>query len=189
MLSVPLHISFFVSLLTVGIAFVGHELAHRYLAQYAGYTAEFRIIKFGMMLIIASGTIGIILSIFTKTAIPILFGYPGAVMILPREELVRTIQETQHLSGQRRIIGKWYALIKSIGIMTNIAFAMVFLLIQNFFPSVAPFAYFGYRINVGLAFFNALPIRPIDGEGLFSYSPKLWIALFAALLLLEFLGP
>jgi Zn-dependent protease len=62
-------IVFFVSALTVGVAFLLHELAHKLVAQHYGCYAEFR--SFDNMLILA-----IVMSFFG-----FVFAAPGAVMI------------------------------------------------------------------------------------------------------------
>ena len=60
---------FILSTLTVGIAFLLHELAHKFVAQHYGYFSEFR--AFNQMLILA-----IIMSFFG-----FIIAAPGAVMI------------------------------------------------------------------------------------------------------------
>lgn len=185
-LSTSIPISFIVSLFTFGFGFVGHEMAHKSLAQYSGFLAEFHIIKQGMLMIIISGTIGVVLSIVFHEFIPIIFGYPGAVFIVPSSRLLAVIQETAQYPEQRKIIEKWIAFIKSAGVITNLVLAVIFLFILS--TNLGSFAYFGYRINSGLAFFNVLPFEPLDGASVFKYYRKLWLLMFGLALLFFFIS-
>ncbi|RMF89933.1 MAG: site-2 protease family protein, partial [Methanobacteriota archaeon] len=63
----PLLSGFITMLITFGIAFIAHELAHKYVAQRYGFWAEFRYWETGLLL-------GLFMA-FT----PVLFLAPGAV--------------------------------------------------------------------------------------------------------------
>ncbi|MAF13559.1 MAG: metalloprotease [Parcubacteria group bacterium] len=67
---------FLVSMMTAGIGFLFHELAHKFAAQHYGCTAEFR--AFDQMLYLALGLAAVIGFIFAA---------PGAVMIAGRVTL------------------------------------------------------------------------------------------------------
>ena len=67
---------FIVSLMTAGVGFLFHELAHKFLAQHYGCTAEFR--AFNQMLYLALGLAAVTGFIFAA---------PGAVMIAGRVTL------------------------------------------------------------------------------------------------------
>jgi len=59
----------FISGITVGIAFLAHELAHKFVAQRYGFWAEFRKFDFGLMIALFFSLFGFV------------FAAPGAVMI------------------------------------------------------------------------------------------------------------
>ena len=67
---------FLVSMMTAGVGFLFHELAHKFLAQHYGCTAEFR--AFDQMLYLALGLAAVLGFIFAA---------PGAVMIAGRVTL------------------------------------------------------------------------------------------------------
>ena len=88
---------FLVSLLTAGLGFLLHELAHKFVAQYYGCVAEFRAID--QMLYLAVGLAALL---------GFLFAAPGAVLI----------------SGQ--ITRKKNGIISAAGPLTNFVLALIF---------------------------------------------------------------
>lgn len=141
-----------ISALTVGIAFLFHEIAHKILAQKYGCWAEFR--KFDLGLILA-----ILMSFFG-----FLFAAPGAVFIFG------LISEKEE--------GK----ISLAGPMANIFLAFIFLIFtiffKNFIFKISLFGLIlsqGFYINSWLAFFNLLPFPPFDGSKIIRWSVPLWI--------------
>ena len=123
-----------VSLFTVGIGFVLHELAHKFVAQRYGAQAEFR--AFNQMLVFALVTslFGIILAV------------PGAVFI------TSPLRRDQH--------GK----VALAGPLTNAVLALGFAAMVVLFPWSAPVASFGLRVNAWLGLFNLIPFLGADGE-------------------------
>ena len=89
---------FLVSMMTAGLGFLFHELAHKFLAQHYGCTAEFR--AFDQMLYLALG-----LAALTG----FIFAAPGAVMIAGRV----TLREN--------------GIISLAGPLTNFVLAIIFL--------------------------------------------------------------
>jgi Zn-dependent protease len=142
-----------ISALTVGIAFVVHELGHKYLAERMGCWAEFRSFNMGLILALVFSVIG-----------GIVFAAPGAVMISG--------------SVTREENGK----IAAIGPVINLVLAGLFYLVGYFLPIGAPlvslFISIGFNINAWLAFFNLIPIGPLDGAKVLRWSPVIWILLF-----------
>ena len=96
---------FIVSLLTAGLGFVLHELAHKFVAQHYGCLAEFR--AFDQMLYLAVGLAAVIGWIFAA---------PGAVMI----------------SGT--VTRKENGIISLAGPATNFVLAGIFFVIAQSFP-------------------------------------------------------
>jgi Zn-dependent protease len=142
-----------ISAFTVGIGFLLHEMAHKFVAQHYNCTAEFR--SFDQMLIFA-----IVLSF-----IGFLFAAPGAVMI----------------SG--RITRKENGIISAAGPLTNFALALVFLGLAYFSPvligAIGNIWVRGFQINLWLGLFNMIPFGNFDGIKIFRWNPSLWIGMVA----------
>lgn len=152
-----LFISFIISALTVGIAFVSHELMHKALAQKYGLFAEFRAF-YGML------WLALLFSLFG-----FIIAAPGAVMI------------RGSLSKEKN--GK----ISLAGPLTNIVLAFVFfifLLFFNFSGLFLLFLNYGLTINSLLALFNLIPFPLFDGYKLLIWNKTAYIIaiLFAGLL-------
>lgn len=136
---------------SVGIfaaAFLLHELAHKFTAQRFGFWAEYRINNFGLMITLLS-----FVSPFKLVA-------PGAVVI----------------AGL--MYGDDYGKIALAGPVTNIAQALVYLLIKflSHNPVVVLLAYLGITINASLALFNLLPFGVFDGVKVLSWDWRAWLS-------------
>lgn len=141
--------SFFTSLIlsvvTVGVGFLFHELGHKYVAQKYGCFAEFR--SFDNMLILA-----IALSFFG-----FIFAAPGAVFI------------SGYVNVERN--GK----ISAIGPVINIVLASLFLFLGIYTTGfLALIASFGVLINAWLALFNMIPIWNFDGKKVWRWDKGVW---------------
>ncbi len=138
--------------LTVGIAFLGHELSHKFLAQKYGCFAEF--MANTQMLILA-----LICSLFG-----FIFAAPGAVVI--------------HGQIRRDQYGK----VSAAGIIANLVMGIVFLLLMLFVntPELKQFLLYGCNVNSWLAIFNMLPLMPFDGVKVLMWNRKAYFALAAA---------
>jgi Zn-dependent protease len=146
---------FVIMLLTFGVAFIGHELAHKFVAQKYGYWAEFRYWETGLILGLLMG--------LTRA---FLFLAPGAVYI-----------------SAFGISKKQNAYISLAGAATNVLLAFVFFILTPLFgPMISGFA---ISINLLLAIFNLLPIPPLDGSKVFAWSPKNWATVFFGLIVLR----
>lgn len=140
--------SFLISAVTVGLAFLLHELAHKFVAQYFGCWAEFRSFDMGLMLAVIMSFSGFV------------FAAPGAVMV---GGVVSTSEN-----------GK----ISVAGPLTNIALALVFLAIREFVPVsglAALIVQSGIFINAWLTVFNMIPIWNLDGSKVFRWNIPLGI--------------
>lgn len=129
-------------------AFLGHELAHRQVARRLGYYAYYEADYYLLPLAVV---------------LPLFFGFvfaaPGAVKITPYR---------LYGNGDPR---RDEFLIAASGPVANIAFALVGLLLWGASPFWQFFAY----INAWLAFFNLLPIPPLDGNKMAKRMPALWL--------------
>lgn len=148
-----------VSLLTAGLGFLLHELAHKVVAVRYGQIAEFRA-DFGMLfLAVISALAGFI------------FAAPGAVYHRGRL--------TERESG----------LIALAGPVTNLALAAVFVpvfvaggLLGS--PLLSLLGGRGIGINLFLAAFNMLPFGALDGNTVISWSRTAFAAVFVPSLVL-----
>lgn len=161
-------IPFFI--VAVVIAFLFHELAHKFVSQKFGCVAIYRMWPQGLMLGFLTALVGF------------KFVAPGAVVIYPFK-FGRWGFKRTHLTMTE--IG----IISISGIAVNLFFAAIFrpfagiVMIQgmDFFGSLS-------FVNAFLAIFNLLPIPPLDGSKVFRWKPWLWglMILFALLLVLSF---
>lgn len=127
--------TFLLSMLTVGVGFLLHELAHKVVAIEFGQVAKFKA-DYGMLaLAIASGLAGFF------------FAAPGAVY------------------HRGRITLRQNGLVSVAGPVTNLVLAAVFfvpfLLFGGFIGEIAQM---GVLVNVFLAAFNMIPFGPLDGR-------------------------
>lgn len=141
-----------ISFLSVGTAFVFHELAHRKMARNYGCWAEFRMWRWGLMMAILFSFLGFV------------FAAPGAVMI--RGNI------TREQNGK----------ISAAGPATNWAVGTIFLTgsvaagIYGIGSLYFILAFVSY-VNLFLGGFNLLPIGPLDGRKIFGWSIKNYITL------------
>ena len=162
---------FAVSMFTVGIGFVLHEMAHKYLAIRFGCWAAYRAWPMGLLFALVSSLFGFI------------FAAPGATYIDP--------------TYARRFTHRENGLISLIGPLTNIALALLFAFASPLFFALLPqeiaalVLIQGVGINLWLALFNMLPMGPLDGTKVMRWNPLIWgvtivftaIALFTGLFL------
>lgn len=153
--------SFPIILPTLGLAFICHELAHKFVAMSYGFWAEYRMNV--SMLIFAA----ILITLTSIMRTPIVFAAPGAVVIFPISAYGRTAT-----SGEN---GK----IATAGAMANLGLVCVFAVIHLLFPSgiIATICRVGAFINAFLAFFNLLPFGILDGYKVFRWDKKVWFLL------------
>ncbi|MDY6818829.1 MAG: metalloprotease [Halobacteriales archaeon] len=136
------------SLLTVGIGFLLHELAHKIVAIRFGQTAAFRA-DYGMLgIAIAAGLAGF------------LFAAPGAV------------HHRGHISPREN------GLIALAGPIVNLVLATVFLPLVFLGGILGEIGNLGVLINVFLAAFNMLPFGPLDGRKVLDWNRLVFAAVF-----------
>lgn len=149
-------VSILIFAISVGTAFVFHEMAHKIIAQQYGCFAEFR--SFNTMLWVA-----IFMSFFG-----FIFAAPGAVMISGPVGVNRN--------------GK----IAMAGPTVNIVFAIIFLYIATLqIPVLVSIASYGYLVNSWIALFNLIPFAMFDGKKILAWNKTVYgIMVIAALILM-----
>ena len=136
---------FMVSLITVGLGFLLHELAHKFVAQGYGLWAEFKA-SYGMLMV----AIGL-------SFLGFIFAAPGGVYI---HGLI-----TKEKNGKISLAGP----------VTNIILAGLFLvplLLLNSTGIAQLIFSYGFRISALLALFNMIPVMPLDGAKVLAWSKK-----------------
>jgi len=142
-----------VSLLTAGVAFLLHEVAHKVVAVRYDQVAEFRADNRMLFLAVMTALLGFI------------FAAPGAV----------------HHRG--RLTAAEHGRIALAGPVVNLLLLVVFLpvlaagvLLEN--DIVTLVGERGLAINVFLAAFNLIPYGPLDGKTVLDWSKLVWVAIF-----------
>jgi len=156
----------------VGLGFIFHELAHKFVAMHYGYWAEYKTWTTGLFIALVSSMFGFI------------FAAPGAV----------------HIYGQY-MTDRQNGIISVAGPVTNIFLSLIFLavaigLIGSFplmpvaTPSWALILFktctIGFAINAFLALFNLIPFSILDGAKVFRWDPLIWLVVAAVAGILVF---
>ncbi|MEM3373862.1 MAG: hypothetical protein QXE31_01445 [Candidatus Woesearchaeota archaeon] len=153
-------IIFIITLLTVGLAFLVHELAHKFLAQKYKCKAEFKanntMLFFGLM----------------TSFLGFIFISPGAVYI------------------QGRINKSQNAKISLVGPLSNLILGFIFFVFFVFFRDtiISNFFFYGLKINFFLGFFNLLPFYGFDGFNVFKWNKFIYFFFLIIALILWFLS-
>ncbi len=140
---------FIISLVTVGLGFLLHELAHKLVAQRYGCWAEFR--ADDRMLIFA---------IIGAMFFGFVFAAPGAVWI------------------RGHVTKKKNGIISLAGPVTNIILAIVFLMLKLVLLPTAIISLvlnYGLQINAFIALFNLLPFMNFDGAKILRWNKIIYI--------------
>jgi len=143
---------FVMSLLTVGVAFILHELAHKFTAMRYGYWAEFK--KDNQMLLVA---------VVMAALVGVVFAAPGATYIYGNA--------TRAENGR----------ISAAGPLTNLLLCIPFALLMLFGGGlIGIVGLVGFRVNAMIATFNMLPISVLDGRKILAWNPAVFAVLMAA---------
>ena len=140
-------------------AFLVHELAHKFLAQYYGSWAEFRAEIYGLILT----------AISALPIMPFKFIAPGAVMI--------------RLNDRSK-----FGRVAFIGPLTNLAMGFSFLILTLTYNSYNPYFAVGASFNGWIAMFNLIPMGVLDGQKIFDWNKLVWGAAMAAAMALFIIG-
>lgn len=152
-------------LLTVGLGFILHELAHKFVAVRYGFYAEFKM-----------WLEGLIFALITAFLLGFVFIAPGAVYI-----------HGQYISKEQN--GK----ISVAGPLVNITLALIFLSLTPFITlnptdiwgfEFANIVLYGFIINSILAAFNLIPVSIFDGAKVLRWNPIVWAITFVVAIIL-----
>lgn len=163
------------SMFTVGIGFILHEMAHKFTAMKFGFWAEFR--KDNLMLLVA---------VAMAALVHVVFAAPGATMIYG-----------SYISREQN--GKISAAGPAINLLLCIPFAIILILSRmiqfNFLSmnAIALIGFVGLQVNAMLAAFNMLPVSVLDGKKVLAWNPAVFavliVAAFGILIGSYYLGP
>jgi Zn-dependent protease len=153
---------FGISLLTVGVGFIFHEMAHKFIAIRYGYWAEFR--KDNSMLLVA---------VALASLVGFVFAAPGATVIYSNSGSGLTRKENGIISASGPVVN----------LLLCLPFAVLaFLGSPGPGSLVSQIGIFGVQINAMIAAFNLLPISILDGRKIMAWS----IPVFGVLILVSF---
>ncbi len=137
-----------ISAISVLTGFFLHEMAHKYLAFRFGFPAAFRAWFQGLAIAILTSFFGFL---FAAPGAVVVYGYPSK-----REN----------------------GIISAAGPITNITVGVTLLFLSVF--TMPPYSYILQYVayfNLFLAFFNLLPIPPMDGTKIISWNPGVYALL------------
>lgn len=156
--------STFLVFLLVGSAFAIHESSHKLTAQYFGVRSEYRM-----------WTGGLLAALLMKILAGFTFIAPGAAYFEPyrRQGPMPMFFRDNYLTKAE--VGK----IGFAGPLSNIVLALLFFALAR---PLGQLSVYGIEINLALALFNLIPVNPLDGAKIFSWSWKIWLAAVATIL-------
>jgi Zn-dependent protease len=164
-----------ISFVAVSFSFVLHELMHKFVAQHFGAAAAFKRSDNGILITLVTSALGF------------LIGLPGATMIY-----------ASHFTKDEE------GYVSLAGPLTNFAVFAVFMVIGSLlFPAFSknivsifdpdvflakPYLQnvFSFTVftSIYLAFFNMLPIYPLDGSKVFRWNKPIYFAVIALIFIL-----
>ena len=147
------------------VAFVGHELAHRGVARMYGAYAEFIATPLGLALTFASGFL------------------PNLVILTPG--YVRVVAPTWRPGWMKALTysvaaGPLSNLLMGFASLSVLSIASLSGWLGSFLSAMA-------KVNAWIAFFNLLPVPPLDGSKIVNYSKELWALMIGASFILLFI--
>jgi Zn-dependent protease len=150
-------IYFGIALITVGVGFIIHEMAHKFMAIHFGYWAEFR--KDNVMLLVA---------VVMASLVGFVFAAPGATVIYSNDGRMLSREENGIISAAG----------PAVNLLLCIPFAVLFLLGGSSILALVGLA--GIQINAMLATFNMLPVSILDGKKVLAWSVPAFLLLIGA---------
>jgi len=156
---------FGLSLLTVGIGFILHEMAHKYVALHYGFWAEFR--KDPIMLVVA---------VAMAALVGVVFAAPGATMIYDINGRGISREQNGWISASGPIVN----------ILLCIPFAGLLIYggtgVSLSGSIITIIGMVGLQVNAMIAAFNMLPVSVLDGRKVADWN----LAIFLVLIVIAF---
>jgi Zn-dependent protease len=154
---------FAIALLTVGIGFLLHEMAHKFMAIRYGYWAEF--VKDNSMLLVA---------VIMAALVGFVFAAPGATVIYSPEGRGLTREQDGIISAAGPVIN----------LVLCALFAVLFFMAGGVAAVhtslLAQLGLAGIQINAMIAAFNLLPISILDGRKVMAWNFPVFLVLVIA---------
>ncbi|TKJ16831.1 MAG: hypothetical protein CEE43_19280 [Promethearchaeota archaeon Loki_b32] len=149
-------------------AFLFHEFGHRQVALHFGLQTKFRLLTFGMILTVSGLVFGLYSLISGGLGFPSL-ALPGAVVVLGLSKIDRTT-----------------GLCKAAGPIVNLVYGTILFIISFIIPTYPLNQLIGVAasLNFMLGTFNMIPIGILDGQNIWKWNKKIYIALAGSLLIL-----
>jgi Zn-dependent protease len=153
---------FLITLLIIGTGFLGHEMAHKYVAQRYGAWAEFKL-----------WTLGAIVALLFAAIPPgnVVFAAPGAVYIASRSSYIGDVMDRK-ANGTIALVGPLIN-VAAAGISGLIYLALsmakVGMMISGFNPVI-----WAIQINLWLGAFNMIPFFILDGQKVLTWNKTVW---------------
>jgi Zn-dependent protease len=165
---------FVISLVAVTLSFVLHEMMHKFVAQHFGAVAAFRRSDNGLMITLFTSLFGF------------LVGIPGATVIYSNNF-------TRKEEGYVSLAGPLTNLVVFAAFLALGLFATGSIHFANGLFAIGSDGFVGdligttMLISLILAFFNMLPIYPLDGSKVLRWNKAVYFVVLAAVLALLFL--
>jgi Zn-dependent protease len=155
---------FGISLITVGVGFILHEMAHKFTAIRYGYWAEFR--KDNTMLLIA---------VVMSALIGFVFAAPGATVIYSPDGRIMSRKENGIISASGPAVNLLLCALFAVLVFAAGGISGI----QNG-NLIAIVGLAGIQINAMLAGFNLIPISILDGRKVFAWNIPVFLVMAAA---------
>jgi len=157
---------FGISLLTVGIGFILHEMAHKFTAIRFGFWAEFR--KDNVMLMIAVVMAALVGFVFAAPGATVIYSNTGDSRVMTREQngIISAAGPVINLLLCALFAALFFSVGGSIALETGSLLAIIGLA--------------GIQINSMIAAFNLIPISVLDGRKVFAWNIPVFLVLVAA---------
>jgi Zn-dependent protease len=154
---------------TLGVGFILHEMAHRYVARKKGFYSVYRAWLPGLALALG-------LAVLTRGSL--IFAAPGAVYYMSRGPVSSKDNGQIGVAGalMNLLVGGFFLAVSFFAVSMTGSFALI----------LRDVGAIGSGVNFFLAFFNMLPIPPLDGYSVIQWSVPIWGAVFGSALFLTF---
>jgi len=149
---------FGIALLTVGIGFILHEMAHKFVAIRYGYWAEF--VKDNTMLLVA---------VVMAALVGFVFAAPGATVIYSRDGTSLSRAQNGIISAAGPVIN-----LVLCGLFASLFF------VAGGAGLLGKIGLAGVQINAMIAAFNLIPISILDGTKVWAWNKPVFLILILA---------